>query len=218
MHTPAMLRSLIAFAVLAVVPAAAELAVTSPIATTVCRGGETCQVQWKDDQKGVTLAQQGLCTIALYAGGRFQQTRLQAIAFPTPVNVATAPLSIDFVVDPTVGQDSSDYFIRFDSTTLRQGNSTTGAPYLSFSAKFKIEGMTGTFNQTILDQIAGTASASAPAASATASGSAGATTPRAGATTTTRVSSTNTPGSANRNSAFGAAAGAVALAGFAALF
>lgn len=211
MYAPAMLKSLLALAVLAVAPAAAELSVTAPIATTTCTGGQTCEVSWRDDGKGVNLTQQGLCTVALYVGGRTQQTFLQPIAFPTPINVATTA-SIVFTVDPSVGENSSEYFIRFSSQNLTQANSTTGAPYLSFSAKFKLDGMTGKFNETVQAQIS---SSALPTATGSTSTSAGTTSSRS--TTTRAATSTSTPGAASRNSAVGAAAGAIVLAGLAAL-
>ncbi|CCA71211.1 hypothetical protein PIIN_05148 [Serendipita indica DSM 11827] len=208
MYAPAILKSLLALAVLAVAPAAAELSVTSPIATTTCTGGQTCEVAWRDNGEGVTLAQQGLCTVALYVGGRISQTFLQPIAFPTAINVSTTA-AIQFVVDPSVGEDSSEYFIRFSSQTLTQANSTTGAPYLSFSAKFRLTGMTGRFNETVQAQIS---SSALPTPTGNTATSAGTTSTRS----TTRAS-TSTPGAASRNSAVGAAAGAIALAGLAAL-
>jgi hypothetical protein len=135
---------------------------------------------------------------------------LQPIAFPTPINVATVNSAV-FTVDPTVGENSSEYFIRFSSQNLTQANSTTGAPYLSFSAKFKLEGMTGKFNETVQAQISSSALPTSTGSTATSAGT-------TSSHSTTRAStSTSTPGAASRNSAVGAAAGAIALAGLAAL-
>ncbi|CAG7851773.1 SubName: Full=Uncharacterized protein {ECO:0000313/EMBL:CCA71211.1} [Serendipita indica DSM 11827] len=194
MYAPAILKSLLALAVLAVAPAAAELSVTSPIATTTCTGGQTCEVAWRDNGEGVTLAQQGLCTVALYVGGRISQTFLQPIAFPTAINVSTTA-AIQFVVDPSVGEDSSEYFIRFSSQTLTQANSTTG--------------LLTSLSPPIQAQIS---SSALPTPTGNTATSAGTTSTRS----TTRAS-TSTPGAASRNSAVGAAAGAIALAGLAAL-
>lgn len=71
------------------------------------------------------------------------------------MNVATTP-NIDFTVDPTVGENGKFYFIRFSSVALKDGAN----PYLSFSAIFTLDGMTGTFNQTVKSQIQGISSAS----------------------------------------------------------
>jgi len=85
--------------------------------------------------------------------------------FPGSVNVSTTS-SVSFTVDPTVGPNGSNYFIRFSSTSLANPASTAN-PYLSFSAKFALAGMTGTFNQTVLNQIAATSTAaSAPVTTA----------------------------------------------------
>jgi len=155
MHAISMLKALVA--VLAVsAPAVAELSVTAPIGTTTCTGGQVCTVSWSDNHSGVSLAQQGNCTVALYTGGAQQQTFLQPIASPNAVNVSTTA-SIEFTVDPTIGPNGADYFIRFSSTSLANPSSPSN-PYLSFSAKFTLAGMTGTFNQTVLDQIASASS------------------------------------------------------------
>jgi len=149
------LTTLIAAVSALAVPALGELAVTLPTVSTTCTGGQPCSVKWQDNSQRVSLAQQGSCTIALYVGSVNQQSFLQPIAYPTPINVATTT-SIDFVVDPTVGENGKSYFIRFSSVTLKDGAN----PYLSFSSMFTLDGMTGTFNQTVKNQIQGATSAS----------------------------------------------------------
>jgi hypothetical protein len=181
-------------------PAFAELSVTAPIGTTTCTGGQTCQVSWEDNHTGVSLAQQGNCTIALYTGGAQQQTFLQPIVSPNSVNVSTTA-SVEFTVDPTIGPNGSDYFIRFSSTSLANPTSA-GNPYLSFSAKFTLAGMSGTFNQTVLNQIASASSAAAstPAASA----------PTVGATTTHLTVTTHATTSAHTTTTTHSGAGLTA--------
>jgi hypothetical protein len=76
-------------------------------------------------------------------------------AFPDPVDVTTTTTT-DFTVDPTVGENGKFYFIRFSSVSLKNGAN----PYLSFSAIFALDGMTGTFNQTVKNQIQGVSSSS----------------------------------------------------------
>ena len=116
-------------------------------------------------------------------------------AYPTPVNVATTP-SIEFTVDPAVGENGKYYFIRISSTTLKDGAN----PYLSFSAIFTLNGMSGTFNQTVKNQIQGATSTSGP----TTTGNAAATvltTSTRGATTSAAASrpATASSSAANKN-------------------
>jgi len=148
------LTTLIAAVSALAVPALGELAVTLPTVSTTCTGGQSCSVKWQDNSQRVSLTQQGNCTIALYVGSQAQQSFLQPIAYPNSINVATTN-TIDFIVDPTVGENGKSYFIRFSSVTLKDGAN----PYLSFSSMFTLDGMTGTFNQTVKNQIQGVTSA-----------------------------------------------------------
>jgi hypothetical protein len=119
---------------------------------------------------------------------------------PNSVNVSTTA-SVEFTVDPTIGPNGSDYFIRFSSTSLANPTSA-GNPYLSFSAKFTLAGMSGTFNQTVLNQIASASSAAAstPAASA----------PTVGATTTHLTVTTHATTSAHTTTTTHSGAGLTA--------
>lgn len=215
MHASSFVKLFVAV-LAAVSPAAAELSVTAPIAGTTCTGGQVCQVAWEDNHTGVTLAQQGNCTVALYTGNSQQQTFLQPIAFPTAINVATTA-AIQFTVDPTIGPNGSMYFIRFSSTSLQNPNST-GNPYLSFSAKFTLAGMSGTFNSTVQGQLA--ALSSTAGATATGATTTHATTSSSHTTTTSSTAShTSTTGGALPNAAGSALVAAGALfAGVVALF
>jgi ElaB/YqjD/DUF883 family membrane-anchored ribosome-binding protein len=166
------------------VPALGELAVTSPTASTTCSGGQRCTVAWSDNGSGATLAQQGNTTVALYTGGKSQQTFLQPIAFPDPVNVATVD-SIEFTVDPAVGENGRFYFIRFSSVALKDGAN----PYLSFSAVFTLDRMTGTFNSTVKDQLQDVnTSSTGPSTSGAASSTSSAAASQTKVATTTRSS------------------------------
>lgn len=209
---PSLFKTVVAALAVAATPALAELSVTAPIASTKCTGGQTCQVSWNDNGRGVTLAQQGNMTIALYTGGAQQQTFLQPIAYPEAVNVSTTS-AVVFTVDPTIGPNGADYFIRFSSTSLNQNNSAN--PYLSFSAKFTLEGMSGTFNSSVQAQIS-----SASSNSQTSTGSPTGTTTRASGTSSSRsATATNSTGGALKNSAAGAlAAGVAVVAGVVAMF
>lgn len=207
---------LFAAALVAASPALAELSITAPIAGTTCTGGQVCDVTWNDNRQGVSLAQQGNCTVALYTGNSQQQTFLQPIAYPTAINVSTIQ-TIQFTVDPTIGPNSDQYFIRFSSTTLANPTSPTN-PYLSFSAKFALTGMSGTFNATVQQQLAGVTSASSPASTSTGT---------ARPTTTGTTSHTSTTSTTSRSAAFHGAvsgsasalvAGAAFVAGVVSLF
>jgi hypothetical protein len=212
MHAISMLKALVA--VLAVsAPAVAELSVTAPIGTTTCTGGQVCTVSWSDNHSGVSLAQQGNCTVALYTGGAQQQTFLQPIASPNAVNVSTTA-SIEFTVDPTIGPNGADYFIRFSSTSLANPSSPSN-PYLSFSAKFTLAGMTGTFNQTVLDQIA---SASSTASSTAAPNTATRNTASSSRTTSATHTTTHSGAGLTAGVSGVLVAGAAVVAGVAGLF
>lgn len=117
-------------------------------------------------------------------------------AYPTPINVATTP-SIDFTVDPTVGENGKFYFIRFSSTTLKDGAN----PYLSFSAIFTLNGMSGTFNQTVKNQIQGATSTSGATTTANNAAATVLTTSTRGATTSAAASrpATASTSAANKN-------------------
>jgi hypothetical protein len=134
---------------------------------------------------------------------------LQPIVFPEPANVSTTS-SVVFTVDPSVGPNSDQYFVRFTSTTLNQNG--TSNPYLSFSAKFTLDNMRGTFNASVQAQIS---SASSSASSTAApSGS----TSRSSTSTSRSSTSTSSTGGAAKNTAGMFAAGVAVAAGVVALF
>jgi len=204
-------------------PALGELAMTSPVAGTTCTAGQVCTITWADNHSGVSLAQQGNCTVALYTGNAQQQTFLQPIAYPDSINV-TQIQTINFTPDATVGPNSELYFIRFSSITL-QNPTSAGNPYLSFSAKFTLAGMTGAWNSTVQTQLAGITSASA-APSSTATGTASHSSTATSSRSTSTTTRSNTTGAASRGAVIGVSsgsagvlvAGAALVAGVVALF
>ncbi|KAG9090520.1 hypothetical protein FRC06_001003 [Ceratobasidium sp. 370] len=148
----------------------------------------------------------------------------------SPTNAGTTA-SVVFVPDATVGQNSDQYFIKMISINaadpaMPQYKAT------AYSPKFSLTGMTGSFNQTILQQIAAaadpsaapsSAAASTPAASASsAATSAAASTPRASSASATRTataaSSSPTSNGAGSVVAGMGALGASVVAVLAALF
>jgi len=128
---------------------------TSPIGTTSCTGGQPCTVSWKDDGNVPLLAAYGDCTIGVYAGSQNEQSLMQAIS---PANAASTA-SVIFTVDPGMGENSNAYFIKMISTTAADPTQPTYKA-TAYSAMFTLTGMTGTFNQTVKSQVAGTAASS----------------------------------------------------------
>jgi len=113
--------------------------------------------------------------ISIYAGNAIEQTKLQSISNNTDVSAAS---TISFIVDPTIGPDSNEYFIRFES--LKGMNAST--PYESFSAKFTLTNMTGNFSAIVSAEIAG--QSTAPLGGQTSSGTAGPTSSLSSASST----------------------------------
>jgi hypothetical protein len=179
--------------VLAVASAAfATVFVTAPIATTTYTAGQSAVVQWQDDGNAPTLAAFGPSMISIYVGNAQQQTSLQTLNASVDVSQVS---SINFVPDASIGPDSSEYFIRFQSISLKDATQPQ-YPALAFSAKFTLTGMTGVFSPDVIAQIQGQSTAPlaslAPATSAASSSSssiASPTTSNAAAKTTTAASS-----------------------------
>lgn len=112
-------------------------------------------------------------------------------AFPNSINVATTS-SLQFTVDPTVGENGPYYFIRFTSLSLKDGAN----PYLSFSAIFPLDNMTGTFNQTVKNEIQG---ANSTSTSSTKPATTVSTTTRSGSSTSASRSATASASVSNKN-------------------
>jgi len=143
-----------ALAILSLISVAfATVYVTSPVASTIDSGGQIATVAWQDDGNAPSLTLFGSAKVSVYAGNAIQQTSLQLIS--ANVDVATST-SVNFTVDPTIGPDSSHYFIRFESNL---GKSANGTAYLAFSSQFSLTNMTGTFNSTVSAEIAGLSTA-----------------------------------------------------------
>ncbi|KAG2040653.1 hypothetical protein BDR03DRAFT_857355 [Suillus americanus] len=56
--------------------------VTNPVQSTVCNGGQSCDVEWVDDGQSPLLSDIGECTVGLYNG---EMALVQSL---TSVNVA----------------------------------------------------------------------------------------------------------------------------------
>ncbi|KAL5514733.1 hypothetical protein ACEPAG_2049 [Sanghuangporus baumii] len=175
---------------------------TTPVEGTVCGGGSTCNINWQEDNVAPLLADFGDASVGLYVGNVRQQTMVQSIS--DSVNVATTA-SISFTVDPNAGSDDNIYFIRFDSLTSRNGT----APNQAFSAKFTLNGMSGTFNSTVQAQI----NAAADGTAASSAASAASSTPAATSSGLTRVSSSSASRTASSTASASSAAASANSAG-----
>ncbi|KAJ3563522.1 hypothetical protein NP233_g8893 [Leucocoprinus birnbaumii] len=170
---------------LAASPALATVFITNPVASTTFNGGQPATISWQDDGQTPTLQQFGNAMVSIYVGNALQQTSLQTIV--PSVNVATTS-SIQFTPDPSIGPNSNEYFIRVQSLGFMDPKNPQ-FPALSFSAKFTMNNMSGTFNSTVQAQIAGQSTAPLAGGSATPQSAPSAT---ANAAMTTARSSTST--------------------------
>ncbi|KAI5984343.1 hypothetical protein EDD15DRAFT_2177390, partial [Pisolithus albus] len=72
--------------------------VTNPVQSTVCTGGQSCQVQWVDNGESPLLSSLGTCDVALYTG---EFVLAQAL---NPIDVS-ASSSFSFTPNPSAGPD-----------------------------------------------------------------------------------------------------------------
>jgi len=200
-----------AIVVLALASAAfATVFVTAPIASTTYNGGQSASVNWQDDGNAPNLAAFGPAKISIYAGNAQQQTSLQLLNGSVDVSQFS---SITFTPDPTIGPNSNEYFIRFESLSLKDATQPQ-FPALAFSAKFTLAGMTGAFSAAVSSQIAGqtTAPLANPSPASVAPSTAPATTTPSTPTVTSvskKTSSTGSsaPSATHSSSAMGVRAG-----------
>ncbi|KAK0205315.1 hypothetical protein DFS33DRAFT_757625 [Desarmillaria ectypa] len=178
--------------------ALATVYITDPVGSTVWNAGDTVTVSWQDDGASPTLEAFGAAKFAIAVGNSLQQTTLQVIA--ENVNVATTS-SLQFVPSANIGATSDQYFIRVDSNGLKDANNSQ-YPALAFSAKFTIEGLSGSFNSSVQAQIDGQSTAplagASTSASASASHSSGATTTKAASASTTGAVKASSSGTATK--------------------
>jgi hypothetical protein len=154
--------------------------VTSPVASTSWQGGQKQSVTWQDGNGPPGLTEFGPAIISIYVGNALQQTSLQVISPTTDVSKAS---SIDVTIDASIGPNSKEYFIRFESISFKDPKAPQ-FPALAFSAKFELTGMKGTFNSSVQAQIDGQSTApigGSAAASPSSTGAAATTTPAASA-------------------------------------
>jgi len=158
---------------LAVAPTLATVFMTNPVASTTFHGGQPATISWQDNGTPPSLQDFGNAKVSIYAGNAQQQTSLQLIV--PSVNVATTS-SVQFTPDATIGPNSNEYFVRIESLGAKDPLNPQ-FPELSFSAKFTLDNMSGTFSPAVQAQIDGQSTAplaaaqTTPAAAPAASGS-----------------------------------------------
>ncbi|KAJ7783008.1 hypothetical protein B0H16DRAFT_1297813, partial [Mycena metata] len=128
---------------------------TSPTQAISFTGGQQANITWIDDGAAPTLAQFGLAKASIYAGNSAQQTSLQTISESIDV---TNPMFLVFTPDASIGPNSDQYFIRFDSLALKD-TANPAIPALAFSHTFTMSAMTGVFNAEVLSEISGQSTA-----------------------------------------------------------
>ncbi|OAX35041.1 hypothetical protein K503DRAFT_746487 [Rhizopogon vinicolor AM-OR11-026] len=198
-------------AIISLVLAASALAnifTTAPVASTTFTGGQQATITWQDDGLTPSLTSFGPALVGIYVGNANQQTLLQTIT--ASVDVSTTS-SIVFTPDATIGPDGSDYFIRFQSLSLKDATNAQ-YPAEAFSAKFTLTNMTGTFNSTVQAEING--QSTAPIGATASSSATGATSTKLTSATTSHASSASSSAKATSTSSTGAA-GKVGVAGVA---
>ncbi|TFK29536.1 hypothetical protein FA15DRAFT_684709 [Coprinopsis marcescibilis] len=176
----------------------ATVFITTPTAVTTFAGGQTATIVWEENGEEPSLADFGPARISIYVGNPQQQTELQVISEDTDVSEET---SIEFIVDATIGPNSDEYFIRFDSLEARNP-AEPRFPAQAFSAKFNLNSMTGEFTPEIISQIAGQPSSTRSGGPSTRPGpTTNGPRPTSSRPTSTTPSNTNTPGQSTRSPA-----------------
>jgi len=185
----------------------ATVFVTAPVASTTYSGGKPAVVTWQDSGAAPTLKDFGPSKISIYVGNAQQQTPLQTLNSSVDVSLVS---TIDFTPDATIGPNGNEYFIRFESISLKDATQSQ-FPALAFSAKFTLDSMTGTFSAAILSQIAGQSTAPL----ATQSTPAGVTTSAPASTTAASSKKPSSTGSAAASATASKAAALSVRAGWA---
>jgi hypothetical protein len=132
----------------------AALAVTAPTASIGFTAGQEATIAWNDDGAAPALSAYGPCKVSIYAGNSAQQTSLLLIAD----NVDVTSGSLKFTPDASIGPNSAQYFIRFESNTAKDPTNAA-IPLLAFSHQFALSGMTGAFSAAVQAQIDGQSTA-----------------------------------------------------------
>ncbi|KAK4046156.1 hypothetical protein OIV83_006297 [Microbotryomycetes sp. JL201] len=113
-----------------------------PVTADSFKAGNSWTVSWYadtgDHAKDTPLAKSfGQTSVGIYSGTSNKQVLRQHLGNLDPSK--TTQLRIQ--VDPKIGPDGDDYFIRFESLSAKD---SAGTPLLAFSGTFSLTGMTGT--------------------------------------------------------------------------
>ncbi|KAF8153186.1 hypothetical protein B0H34DRAFT_790566 [Crassisporium funariophilum] len=133
----------------------AKVFTTAPVAATKYSGGKEATISWQDDGTAPSLKDFGPARISIYAGNAQQQTSLQTIEASLDVSTTS---TLTFTPDASIGPNSSEYFIRFESLALKDA-AQPQFPALAFSSKFTLDSMTGVFTAAVIAQIQGQSTA-----------------------------------------------------------
>ncbi|GAA5873913.1 hypothetical protein JCM1840_000227 [Sporobolomyces johnsonii] len=135
-----------------------------PTADDSFNAGKQFTVTWIDNNNAPTAEAFGASTLYIATGSSTQHTNLATLGnVASPSNTT----EVKITVDASWGPDSDLYFILLQSNS---GTDSNGIPLQSFSARFSLTKMTGTFSSAVLAQISGVTSG-APVASSTAAAS-----------------------------------------------
>lgn len=123
-------------------------------------------MSWSDDGESPKLSKSGWGNIDVYlaAGSQNTQFKLQKLAS----NVKPKKHIGVYKIDKSIGPNGDYYFIRLEGSK-KQSN---GYPVMSFSARFELKNMTGTFNSTVMAAAKG-AEGAAPSSSSSSSSTSG---------------------------------------------
>ncbi|KAF5343558.1 hypothetical protein D9758_012965 [Tetrapyrgos nigripes] len=133
----------------------AAVYINSPTESIGMTGGQTAKISWIDQGSGPSLADFGDAKIGIYTGNSKQQILLQTIS--DRINVAKSS-SLQFTPDAGIGPNGNNYFVRFDSLTLKD-SANPQSPAMAFSSRFTMSGMSGTFNASVQSLINGQSTA-----------------------------------------------------------
>lgn len=152
MFPRSLLHSTALITLLLLTKALAGVYITSPVNATSLKSGDSGKIEWVDDGVHPLLNAIGPSSVTLYTGSDYQQTWLATIAENIDVSKQS---SASYTVDPSWGPSGQYYFIRVTSNSLKDPNDSANK-YTSYSAKFTLENMSGTFDSTILSQLSAT--------------------------------------------------------------
>jgi Ser-Thr-rich glycosyl-phosphatidyl-inositol-anchored membrane family len=112
--------------------------------STTGSGGKKLDIEWQDDGKAplVTGADWGRIDIFLATGSVNTQFKLAQLAS----NLSPSTSSYSATIPANAGPSGKQYFLRFEGSRT---DNKTGYPIMAFSARFQLNGMSGSFNSSI---------------------------------------------------------------------